>query len=79
MKTITVSRRARTLNALLSQALEELADFDREVAQTRQNEELMRLLDSRGQEEVTVSLEEARARLYQLGLITPQYSWGDAG
>ena len=55
MKTITVSRRARTLNALLKQALEEnlilktedghefvlaeIEDFDREIELTRQNDE----------------------------------------
>ena len=60
MKTITVSSRARTLNALLKQALQEnlilrtadghefllaeIADFDREIELTRQNEELMQLL-----------------------------------
>ena len=79
MRTITVSSRARTLNALLKQALEEnlvlrtadghefllaeIADFDREIELTRQNEELMRLLDSRGQEKATISLGEARGRL----------------
>jgi hypothetical protein len=79
MKTITVSRRARTLNALLKQALEEnlilktedghefvlaeIEDFDREIDLTRQNDELMRLLDSRGQEKATISLAEARVHL----------------
>lgn len=79
MRTITVSRRARILNALLKQALEEnlilktedghefvlaeIEDFDREVELTRQNDELMRLLDKRGQEKATISLSEARARL----------------
>jgi hypothetical protein len=79
MKTITVSSRARTLITLLKQALEEnlilktedghefllaeIDNFDREIELTRQNEELMGLLDQRGQEEATVSLQEARARL----------------
>jgi hypothetical protein len=79
MKTIIVSRRAWALNALLKQALQEnlilrtedghefvlaeIDDFDREIQLTRQNEELMRLLDSRGQEKATISLEEARVRL----------------
>ena len=79
MRTIKVSRRARTLNALLKQALEEnlilktedghefvlaeIEDFDREIELTRQNDELMRLLDSRGQEKATISLAEARAQL----------------
>ncbi len=78
MRTITVSPRARTLNALLKQALQEnlilrtadgrefllaeINDFDREIKLTRQNEELMRLLDSRGQEKATISLAEARVR-----------------
>jgi hypothetical protein len=78
MKTITVSSRARALNALLTQALQEnlilrtadghefllaeVAGFDREIELTRQSEDLMRLLDSRGQEKATISLEEARAR-----------------
>lgn len=79
MKTITVSPRARTLNALLKQALQEnlilrtadghefllaeINDFDREIELTRQNEELMRLLDRRGQEKATISLAEAKAQL----------------
>ena len=79
MRTVTVSRRARVLNALLKQVrrenlilrtedgreflLAELDSFDREVELTRQNEELMRLLDSRGQEKATISLAEARAQL----------------
>ncbi len=79
MKTITVSPHARTLNALLKQALEEnlvlrtgdghefvlaeIDDFDREIELTRQNRELMRLLDSRGREKATISLAQARSRL----------------
>lgn len=79
MRTITVSSRARTINALLKQALEEnlilrtvdghefilaeIDDFDREIELTRQNEQLMQLLDSRGQEKATISLEEARVQL----------------
>jgi hypothetical protein len=79
MKTITVSSHARTLITLLKQALEEnlilktedghefllaeIDNFDREIELTRQNEELMGLLDQRGQEEATVSPQEARARL----------------
>jgi hypothetical protein len=79
MKTVTVSSRARTLNALLSQALDEnlilktedgrefllaeIDSFDREIELTRQNKDLMRLLDQRGREKATVSLQEARARL----------------
>jgi hypothetical protein len=78
MKTITVSARARTLNALLTQALDEnlilktedgrefllaeLDSFDREIELTRQNKELMQLLDQRGREKATVSLREARTQ-----------------
>jgi hypothetical protein len=79
MKTITVSARARTLLSLLKQAgeenlilkteegreflLAEIDNFDREIELTCQNEELMRLLDERGREKATVSIQEARARL----------------
>ena len=79
MKTVTISPREKTLNALLKQALQEnlilrtadghefilakIDDFDREIELTRQNEQLMRLLDARGQEKATISLAEARARL----------------
>ena len=79
MRTVTVSRRARTLNALLKQASEEslilqtedghefflaeIEDFDHEIELTRQNDQLMRLLDRRGQEKATISLAEAKARL----------------
>jgi hypothetical protein len=42
--------------------LAEIEDFDREIDLTRQNEELMRLLDRRGQEKATISLAEARVR-----------------
>ena len=78
MRTIRVSPRARMLNALLKQALEEnlilktadghefllaeIEDFDREIELTRQNKQLMQLLDIRGQEKATISLEEARGR-----------------
>lgn len=43
--------------------LAEVDDSDREIELTRQNEELMRLLDRRGQEKATISLAEAKARL----------------
>jgi hypothetical protein len=78
MKTITVPPHARALNALLEQAsgqnlvlrtrdgrefvLAEIDDFDREIELTRQNKQLMRLLDSRGRERATISLAEARLR-----------------
>lgn len=79
MRTIIVPPRARTINVLLKQALDEniilrtadghelilaeIDDFDREIELTWQNEQLMRLLDSRrGQEKAMIPLEEARAR-----------------
>ena len=78
-KTVTISSRARTLNDLLKQALQEnlilrtadgrefilaeIDDFDREIELTRQNKEFMRLLDRRGQEKATISSADARRRL----------------
>ena len=82
MKTVTVSSRARGVNALLKQArganviirsgdgsefiLAEIDDFDREIELTRQNKSLMRLLDQRGKSARTVSLSDAKS---QLGLV----------
>jgi hypothetical protein len=43
--------------------LAEIGNFNREIELTRVNEELMRLLDSRGQEKATISLDEARSQL----------------
>ena len=79
MKTITVSPQEAVLTTLLEQAkqenlilrtldgyefiLAEIDDFDHEIELTRQNEDLMQLLDVRGQEKATISLKEARARL----------------
>jgi len=79
MRTITVSRRARGVNALLKRArrenvilrspegeefiLAEIDDFSREIELTRQNRALMKFLDSRAQQTETVSLEEASALL----------------
>jgi hypothetical protein len=79
IKTIKISPRSRIVNDLLKQALEEnlihrtddgrefllveIDDFDREIELTRQNDELMRLLDARGREKATVGIEEARSRL----------------
>jgi len=79
MKTIKVSKRARTVNALLKRArrqnvilrsaegaefiLAEIDDFNREIELTRQNKPLMKLLESRGKQKATVSLEEAKQRL----------------
>jgi hypothetical protein len=79
MKTIKVSQQSRAVNALLKQALREnviirspegqefilaeIDDFDREIALTRQNRQLMKFLDARGKQTQTVSVAEARRRL----------------
>lgn len=79
MRTITVSAEENRLNALLVQAIQEglilrtsdgrefilaeIDNFDREIELTRQNKELMQLLDERGSQRATLSLAEARARL----------------
>jgi uncharacterized protein YigA (DUF484 family) len=79
MKTITVSKRAKTLQAILAQAcqenlilkttegrefiLAELNEFDRELELTRQNPELMAVLEARAKQTHTVSLEEAKLQL----------------
>ena len=79
MKTIKVSRQARTVNALLKRArrenvvlrspegdefiLAEIDDFNREVELTRQNKRLMKLLKSRAKQKITFSLEETKQRL----------------
>ncbi len=63
MKTIKVSKQAKTVNALLKKArqegvilrapdgnefiLAEIDDFNREIELTRENKRLMRLLDNR--------------------------------
>ena len=79
MKTIRVPKQAKTVNALLKRArqenvilrsaegdeflLAELDDFDREIELTRENKQLMKLLDERSKEKATVSLQEAKKRL----------------
>jgi hypothetical protein len=79
MKTIKVSRRSKSVQSLLKQALHEnvvlrspeghefilaeVHDFDREIELTRQNRALMKFLDARGRQTETVSLQEARTRL----------------
>ena len=79
MKTITISRRAKTIRTLLQKArrgnlilkspdgdefiLAEIDDFDREIELTRQNKELMKLLEVRAKQHTTLSKEEAKARL----------------
>ena len=79
MKTIRVSKQAKTLNALLKRARSEnvilrsaegeefipaeIDDFNREIELTRQNKQLMKLLESRAKQKTTISLEETKRRL----------------
>ena len=79
MKTITISRRARSVHALLRRArrenvilrspegeefiLAEVDDFNREIELARQNRALMRFLDSRARQTETLSSAEARSIL----------------
>jgi hypothetical protein len=79
MKTVTVSKRSKGINALLKQArrqnlilrsseghefiLAELDDFDREIELTRQNKQLTEMLARRAKQTQTVSFKEAKARL----------------
>ena len=79
MKTIKVSRQAKTVNALLKRArhenvilrsaegnefiLAEIDDFNREIELTRQNQRLMKLLESRARQKTTISLEETKQQL----------------
>ena len=76
MKTITISRRARSVHALLKRArrenvilrspegeefiLAEVDDFNREIELARQNRALMKLLEARARQTETVSFEEAK-------------------
>ena len=79
MKTIQVSDQAPSLQELLAIAREEsvilelsdgeafllaeIDDFEREVERTRQNEDLMRLLDKRSQQSETFTLDEVKEQL----------------
>ena len=79
MKTIKVSKQAKTVNALLKKArqqgvilrapdgnefiLAEIDDFNREIELTRNNKRLMKLLNNRAKRKAAVSLEEAKRRL----------------
>ncbi|MBI4785776.1 MAG: hypothetical protein HY782_01855 [Chloroflexi bacterium] len=79
MKTIRVSPRSKTLNALFRQAkrdnlilqtadglefiLAEVDDFDREIELTRKNKKLMDFFEKRAKQTKTVSAAEARVRL----------------
>ncbi len=79
MKTVDVPPEASDVNVLLEQAraedmlvraadgteflLSAVDDCEHEVARTRQNAKLMALLDERGKQTATVSLEEAKRQL----------------
>jgi hypothetical protein len=79
MKTISISQRSKSITALLNEArtenlvltladgsefiLAEIDAFDHEVKLTRQNQQLMELLEKRAQQPTRVSLAEARRRL----------------
>ncbi len=79
MKTVTVSRRRKTLIALLERArqggmilrspdgsefiLAEIDDFNREIELTRGNRELMKFLDKRAAQNETLSLAQVEDRL----------------
>ncbi|MBP6440482.1 MAG: hypothetical protein KA259_02655 [Caldilineaceae bacterium] len=79
MKTMPVSPRAKSLFAALNAArkenlilllpdgtefiLAEVDSFDREIELTRQNQQLMSLLEDRSQQTTRVTLAEARRRL----------------
>jgi hypothetical protein len=79
MKTVTVSKRSRGINALLKEArrqnlilrspeghefiLAELDDFDREIELTRQNKQLTEMLAQRAKQTKTVPLKEAKTQL----------------
>jgi hypothetical protein len=79
MKTVNLSNPTNELTALLDQANDEdivvrladgrefllsaVDDFDIEIAQTRQNEKLMTLLEERAQQTHTLPLNEVKRRL----------------
>jgi len=79
MRTVVVSTRAKTLNAILKRAQEgglilrsptgrefvlaELDDFNREIELTRKNKKLMKFLDERGKQTKTFTVAEVRAKL----------------
>jgi GH43 family beta-xylosidase len=79
MRTIKIPASAKEVNSLLEQArqenlilksadgyefvLAEIDDFDREIELTRQNKQLMELLDRRARQAATVSLDQAKTVL----------------
>ena len=76
---LTVPNHSKSVNELLRKArrenlilrspdgsefiLAEIDDFDREIELMRQNKELMKLLDRRGKQRKTLSIDEARIEL----------------
>ncbi len=79
MRTVTISANDNTLIELLRQALQEglilrdlegrefivaeIDDFDREIELTRQNKQLMQVLDERAAQTNTVELAKVKAQL----------------
>jgi hypothetical protein len=79
MKTITIPQNSAEMCALFEQASDEdvvvqladgrqfilsaIDDFDLEIAQTRRNEKLMRLLERRAKQTQTIPLEEVKRQL----------------
>ena len=79
MKTVNISANYNTLIELLKQALQEglilrdldgrefivaeIDDFDREIELTRQNKQLMQVLDERAAQTKTVKLEKVKSQL----------------
>ena len=79
MKTVSISRRAKSVNALLKRArreniilrspegeefvLAEVDDFNREIELARQNRPLMKFLEARARQSETVSLEKTKTLL----------------
>jgi len=79
MKTVNISGREKILNTLLREAqkeglilrspdrhefiLAEIEDFNREIELTRQNQELMKLLDERGKQTTTIKTAEVKRQL----------------
>ncbi len=79
MRTISISRRSRSVSALLKRArrenvilrlpegeefiLAEVDDFNREIELARQDKALMKFLDARARQTETVSLEQAMTML----------------
>ena len=79
MKTVTIEGGSEEIRALLEQAREEdvivrlsdgsefmlsaVDDFDHEIAHTRRNEKLMKLLDERAGQTQTIPLDEVKRQL----------------